>query len=144
MSRGKKRKRTDNDALKRDNGSCSDLQSPIQRDLFHQYYSSITSLRAYLLASLPRSSRLRRRKISSLCSAPGRSDLEKQLATLLDSAIVCNSKSKARQDEVRWAQWVAFSSAQRHDDSTVTISNGLSDSHFCQSEILDFVVWLLF
>lgn len=144
MSRGRKRKRSDNGALLRENSSRSGSDDTVHRDLFVQYYGSSTTLREYLLARLPRSSRLRRKKISSLCPTSDRSDLERQLATLLDSAIVCASRLDTGKDDVRWAQWVAFSSAQRHDDSNVTISNGLSDSQFCQSEIVEFVIWRLF
>ncbi|KAL2212499.1 hypothetical protein CC79DRAFT_421481 [Sarocladium strictum] len=143
MLRGRKRKRK-NDASEREHICRSAPSNPVQRDLLTQYYSSVTTLREYLLSSLPRSSRLRRKRLSSLCSAADRGELESQLATLLDTALVCAAKTNTNKDEVRWAQWAAFSSAQKHDDSTVTISNGLSGSHFCQNEIVDFVIWLLF
>lgn len=144
MAKGKKRKQHDNDASKHENFTPSPSETPVQRDLLTQYYDSVTTLRTYVLASLPRTSRLRRKKVLSLSSGPGSSELENQLAKLLDTAIVCSVKANIPRDDVRWAQWVAFSSTQRHDDSTVTISGGLADSRFCQSEIVDFIIWLLF
>ena len=144
MDIGRKRKCNDYDASERESICHPIPDSTIHRDLFAHYYSSITTLREHVLASLPQASRLRRKKISSLRSGPDCGELEAQLASLLDAAIVCTDTANASHDEVRWAQWKAFTSTQRHDDSTVTISGGLSDSHFCQTEVVDFVIWLLF
>lgn len=142
MAKGRKRKRSDNDASQREENGPPTPDTPVRRDLLSRYYTHVTSLRAYLLDKLPASSRLRRKKIASLGFGEQCTALDKQLAYLLDHAIVGTSETQAPSDPTRWEQWLAFS--QQPDDSTVTLANGLNGSHFSQAELVDFTIWLLF
>ncbi|GAB1310439.1 Telomerase reverse transcriptase [Madurella fahalii] len=115
--------------------------------LLTQYYSEIQTLRQYVVSKLPASSRLRRRKIASVGRSPSspeqsRATDERALGELLDSTIVASRQHAEDTEDHRWEQWVGFS--QRGDESYMTLSEGLQGSVFSQSEIVDFVVWLLF
>lgn len=144
MGKARKRKRDDDDASKRENLDPKSPVSPVHRDLLSLYYNSVTSLRSHLLAGLPSSSRLRRRKIKLLGTSSNPSPLEAQLAYILDHALVCGDATHTALDEVRWAQWRAYSSTQGQDESTVTITGGPTDAAHLQAEVVDFVVWSLF
>ncbi|SPQ18220.1 b8ed6991-88e0-43cc-8bcc-5b5f8d936022 [Thermothielavioides terrestris] len=118
----------------------------VTHKLLAQYYDEIQTLRQYALSKLPAASRIRRRKIASVglgqpSGKPHTAD-ELALASLLDSAIVARRRHGNTGDDLRWESWVAFS--QKGDESYVTLSDGLKGSVFSQSEIVDFVVWLLF
>lgn len=137
--------------------------TPVRRDLLEQCYPFVQTLRQYLLAKLPGSSRLRRKKIAAIGQSDHR-ELETPVARLLDTTLVCASKQEdSQQDEAketRWKQWLAFS--QKGDESYVTLSGGPEGPFFSQSEvcsfplggtgssktdpakIIDFVIWLLF
>ncbi|KAK4105507.1 hypothetical protein N658DRAFT_122296 [Parathielavia hyrcaniae] len=64
------------------------------------------------------------------------------LGELLESTIVARRQQAEASHDHRWEQWVGFS--QRGDESHVTLSDGLKGSIYSQSEIVDFVIWLLF
>ncbi|KXX74891.1 Telomerase reverse transcriptase [Madurella mycetomatis] len=130
--------------VKRANAACD---TTIGHTLLTQYYSEIQTLRQYVISKLPASSRLRRKKITSVgrgASPPNQSHTEEERAIgeLLDSTIVASRQHAGDTEGHRWEQWVRFS--QKGDESYVTRSDGLKGSTFWQSEIVDFVVWLLF
>ncbi|KAL1844292.1 hypothetical protein VTJ49DRAFT_2349 [Mycothermus thermophilus] len=126
----------------------------IKHVLLDRYYSETQTLRQYALAQLPASSRLRRRKIASVGQVRSGSVVtedEQKLADLLDNTFVSRRLPRERghgdQDTQdgpshRWEQWLNFS--QKGDESHVTLSDGLKGCIFSQSEIVDFVIWLLF
>lgn len=152
MAQSVKRKRAtraaqDIHAAKTSIGSASSSPDiPVKRDLLEQCYLRVQTLRQYLLAKLPGSSRLRRKKIASIGQGESCPDLEARLARLLDTTLVCTSKEGETQQveakETRWQQWLSFS--QKGDESYVTLSGGPDEPFFSQSEIIDFVIWLLF
>ncbi|TLS29587.1 hypothetical protein PpBr36_01137 [Pyricularia pennisetigena] len=113
-----------------------------------QYFPCLKTLREHLLASLPSSSRIRRRKIAAIGGRvhgkDGAADkpLEAAVAQLLDSTIVAASEEQTALSDGRWEQWANFS--QRGDESYVTLTDGVTKALFCQSEIVSFVIWSLF
>lgn len=103
-----------------------------------QYYPSVLSLRQYMLAKLPSSSRIRRKKIStagraSQSSDGGVNEIEKSVGRLLDTTLIGLPEQTKSNAEDLWDQWTSFS--QRGDESTVTLSNGLAGAAFSQSEV---------
>ncbi len=107
--------------------------------LLAQYYPKIQSLRAYVLAKLPASSRIRRKRIASVGSpsdSAGRSlsDAEKALGRLLDTAMVaCHEEAERPRPDNRWETLASHS--QDADDSHVTLSEGAGKVFFSQSEV---------
>lgn len=103
-----------------------------------QYYPSVLSLRQYMLAELPSSSRIRRKKITtagraSQSSGGGVSGIGESLGRLLDTTLVgLPEQTKSHAGDL-WDQWTSFS--QRGDESTVTLSDGLAGAAFSQSEV---------
>ena len=131
-----KRKRTDNDA----SGISKKLKSPtasvVQRDLLQQQYSHVFSLRDYLVAQLPKKSRLRKRKIQSFGNQEGFQDEYIPLRDLLDKTLVCTDTQKQMpQEDVqhRWSQYLSFS--QKGDESSITLSNGVATATAVLSEV---------
>lgn len=133
LANRRKRKRRDNDASGPKRTKLLDHDAPLQRDVLHKYYSNIITLREHVLKKLPGSSRLRRKKIQSLGKSEDCSELEKQVAGLLDTSLVCVQKPLPDNQDTRWEQWLSFS--QKADDSHVTLSGGLSASIYSQSEV---------
>ncbi|EGX91766.1 telomerase reverse transcriptase, putative [Cordyceps militaris CM01] len=135
-----KRKRAQKDASSGKNAKGQPAPHPLHRDLLNFFYPHCISLREYALASLPQTSRLRRRKIKSLGTIPERFELEKDLCCLLDSTLVCYHQLTPDVADNRWEQWLSFS--QRGEDSSVSLTGG--SPIYSQSEIVDFVIWLIF
>ncbi|KAL1879940.1 hypothetical protein VTK73DRAFT_6636 [Phialemonium thermophilum] len=141
-------KRTKSEAI----ASChpGDGSYIVEHALLTQLYPCLKTLRGYLLSKLPASSRIRRRKIASIGRQnrpPSKSgsplpEIEQAVAHLLDTTLIGFSDATVVASDNRWEQWTAFS--QRGDDSYVTLSDGTAGAFFSQSEIVDFVVWLLF
>ncbi|OTA01947.1 hypothetical protein A9Z42_0022850 [Trichoderma parareesei] len=144
MSRGKKRKRGVNDASPNQGSASSKRYTPVKKDILQQHYPLVCTLREYVLSELPDTSRIRRKKIAALGSGPDVNEAETQLARVLDTALVGTGPSIPKSDPgaSTWEQWVSFS--QKGDESYVTISKGIASSFGKQSEIVDFVIWLLF
>ncbi|KAJ6790258.1 hypothetical protein PWT90_09861 [Aphanocladium album] len=136
----KKRKGAQADASSSKKLKSPPSKLPLQRDLLELFYPHCATLRKYILDSLPQTSRLRRRKIESLGTDAGRCDLEKDLCRLLDSTLVCYHQLTPDTADNRWEQWLSFS--QKGEDSTVSLTG--NSSIYSQSEIIDFVIWLLF
>ncbi|KAJ3526128.1 hypothetical protein NM208_g11338 [Fusarium decemcellulare] len=120
----------------------SSSETPVRRDLLERCYARVITLREYVLANLPRGSRLRRKKVASIGHGGNSGEVEKRLSQLLDTSLVCCQEQPQDSDDTRWEQWLVFS--QKEDESYVTLSDGVAGSIYSQSEIVDFVVWLLF
>ncbi|KAL7945905.1 hypothetical protein V8C42DRAFT_47065 [Trichoderma barbatum] len=144
MPRGKKRKLDANDASGNQIPASSKHYTPVKKDLLQLHYPIVCTLREHVLSGLPDTSRIRRKKIATLGSSIDASAIEKQLARVLDTTLVGSSPAtpKSEPEAATWQQWLSFS--QKGDESYVTISNGIASSIATQSEIVDFVIWLLF
>ncbi|ROT36909.1 hypothetical protein SODALDRAFT_210196 [Sodiomyces alkalinus F11] len=125
---------------------------PVSHAILQHYFSKIQTLREYLISNLPRSSRLRRKKIASLGlrSGPPASEerginpTETLLCSLLDDTLVAiphgppsqqhqQQQQNAEKDDDRWERWVSFS--QKGDESYVTLSGDPADALYSQSEV---------
>jgi telomerase reverse transcriptase len=133
MSRGSKRKNTGNDALISKKPKISAADTLVRRDLLERCYARVSTLREHIISKLPSSSRLRRRKISSLGRSTSPPDLETHLAHVLDTSLVCPNVDAKDTEDTRWQQWLSFS--QKGDESYVSISNGINGSIYSQSEV---------
>ncbi|UNI21054.1 RNA-directed DNA polymerase [Purpureocillium takamizusanense] len=161
MSRGMKRKRAHHEAEhennKKENGRGANdasrnahsqrphAESPVSRDLLKQYYPKVQTLRDYVLCRLPGTSRLRRKKITSLGNGPQCGEVEPRLAGVLDSTLVCSRDEQAGSKDEKdsaYKQYLSFS--QRGDESCVTLTDATAGAYSVQAEIVDFVIWLLF
>ncbi|EXV02575.1 telomerase ribonucleoprotein complex - RNA binding domain protein [Metarhizium robertsii] len=138
MTSGRKRKRHERDASNSDNGVAA-CDGPVRRDLLRHAYTTVLTLREYALLKLPTSSRLRRKKISSLGKGTSVSELEAAVSEFLDSTLICDSKAILQTDNASYAQWLSFS--QNGDESHVTISGDLPESENTLSELVDFAIW---
>lgn len=124
------------------------IKGQVRHTFLQQHYDVVQTLRGYLLSKLPGSSRLRRKKIAALGKdqAPWARiqdhDIIPELASLLDTTLVCTQHHPEAQVDSRWEQWRSFS--QKADDSIVSLSGGLAQATSSQSEIVDFVVWQIF
>ena len=130
---GKKRKLDpeDTSSTPKKKSSCSD--TPVRRDLLERCYVRVTTLRDHVLSSLPRGSRLRRKKVASIGQGDNIGEVESQLSRLLDSSLVCFRDQARDSDDTRWEQWLVFS--QKEDESYVSISDGITGSMYSQSEV---------
>ncbi|KAJ5096965.1 Telomere reverse transcriptase [Penicillium angulare] len=106
------------------------------------YYRQLLPLRQYLLTQLPISSKLRRRRITSLRPTPDRNDLHLQpLADLLDSTLVGVLKeSSPTISSERQRDYRAFTQSQSRSVLISTDTGPTSP----QSEVVDFVIGQLF
>ncbi|KAL0475706.1 Telomerase ribonucleoprotein complex RNA binding domain-containing protein, partial [Neurospora intermedia] len=145
------------------------VPNPITQTLLSIYYPQTLTLRQYALSKLPKTSRIRRKKIAALGLSPSSPSpspapapaseklsaaqaLEQALGTLLDTTLVCSHDppsditSKKEKSDYRWEQWVGFSQGggTKGDEFHVTLSDGLKGAIYSQSDIVDFVIWLLF
>ncbi|KAJ6013379.1 hypothetical protein N7540_007970 [Penicillium herquei] len=119
---------------------------PIARDshtthpVISLYYRQVFSLRQYLLNQLPTTSKLRRRRITSLRSSPDRSNIQ-PLVDLLDTTLVgvLNESSPTVQSE-RQKEYRAFTQSQSRSVLVSTDTGPTSP----QSEVVDFVIGQLF
>ncbi|KAF4999266.1 hypothetical protein FDECE_11560 [Fusarium decemcellulare] len=139
---GQKRNVEPNDASNSKKQKISSSETPVRRDLLERCYARVITLREYVLANLPRGSRLRRKKVASIGHGGNSGEVETRLSQLLDTSLVCCQEQPQDSDDTRWEQWLVFS--QKEDESYVTLSDGVAGSIYSQSEIVDFVVWLLF
>lgn len=136
-------------------GSAENLQPPgvVKHALLAQYYPTILTLRQYVLARLPASSRIRRKKISAVGKTDQAADedahpgvqesakdpdhIHTSLARLLDTTIVTThvypTALKEAQPDGRSQKWIDYS--QKGDDSHVTLSGGVASAVHCQSEV---------
>ncbi len=172
---GRKRKRPEADAdaagtaghrRPKQPRTCGPQESAVGRPaLLARYFPKIESLRAYVLARLPASSKIRRKKIASLGQGePACADEQRRLSRLLDSTLVAvREDAQAQQTAGRWASWLACS--EQAGQSHVSVAGGPpgarggqskvrcpqsgreredgTDAHVCL-QVVDFVVGLLF
>ncbi|VUC33904.1 unnamed protein product [Clonostachys rosea] len=143
MTRRAKRKR-DSQIPDADQDVTQNGSSMVTRKLLEHCFPHVQTLRHHLLSQLPSASRLRRKKITALTARDALTEIEGRVAALLDTALICTRVPPARKSEtgdIRWEQWKNFS--QKGDESYVSISDTRSAKQ-SQTEILEFVVWLLF
>ncbi|KAI1147866.1 hypothetical protein F4825DRAFT_125496 [Nemania diffusa] len=151
MARPRKRKRPNSadeviTKKKKKGSSQSSVGSRVQHAVLSHYYTQVQSLREYVIAQLPSSSRIRRRKISAVgvVSKPGASlsDVERSLGALLDTTLIGFSKPTTEEESPRMDGWKSFS--QRGDESYVTLSNGVTGFVESQALIVEYVVRTIF
>ncbi|KIH87619.1 telomerase reverse transcriptase [Sporothrix brasiliensis 5110] len=125
----------------------------VKEDLLARYFARVDTLRAYLLTRLPATSRLRRKKLSAVGKQENATEVEKLLSHVLDSTLVACasgtngdgfSSGPVLDDGERARLRMTFSQTKGADESYVTVSNAAEGAFAPQSEIVDFVVWLLF
>ncbi|APA07224.1 hypothetical protein sscle_02g019940 [Sclerotinia sclerotiorum 1980 UF-70] len=139
-----KRQRTSGDGYSKD--------PPVKQALLNKYYPNVLCLRDYLLSKLPVSSKVRRKKLSSVgrkasANIPYQDgdddeDEDRVLGDFLDGTLIGVSSNNGLSQEDRLKEWVSFS--QRGDVSVSTIANSNCTDVYSQSEIVDFAIWLLF
>jgi hypothetical protein len=119
----------------RPNETASLSHVKVQHPVLSRYYTEICTLRDHLLLKLPKSSRLRRKKLNALGTDlySKTLDAERAVVDLLDSTLVCTNERTQPIKDDRREQWVSFS--QRGDESYVTISAGEDGLGFSQSEV---------
>lgn len=142
--------------LKREAGRVLQSADVVKHALLAQYYPKVQTLRQYVLEKLPPTSRLRRNKIAAIgnakpdadttASEENPQDIRAVLAELLDTTLIGTHilpKEVAKaQSDCSLQQWIDYS--QRADDSHVTLFGGAASAIHYQSEIVDFIIWLLF
>lgn len=133
MVEGIKRKSAHHDASASKKLKTPSHGSLVKRDLLRHHYPQVQTLREYLIAKLPSSSRIRRRKLASLGLQLDGAETDVRLSRLLDSCLVCSSNSGIAKDPARWEQWISFS--QRADESYITLSGGISGAIYSQCEV---------
>jgi hypothetical protein len=121
---------------KKKNGNQPLVNPRVQHPVLSQYYPQVQSLREYIVAKLPSSSRIRRKRISAVGIASKSpdtfpSDAERSLGVVLDTTLIGLSKPLTGGED-RIEAWKSFS--QRGDESCVTLSNGVAG--FAESQSL--------
>ncbi|CZR51337.1 related to telomerase reverse transcriptase [Phialocephala subalpina] len=120
----------------------SNAKEPVVKQaLLNQYYPEVLSLKEYLLANLPSTSKIRRRKISSIGRKPEDKESDRKLCQFLENSLIGVCKNRDLSQDERWSQWTTFS--QKPDDST-SFANLSTSQVYSQSEIIDFGIWLIF
>lgn len=113
-------------------GAFNNREPVIKHTLLRQYYPKVSSLRQYLISSLPSTSKIRRRKISSIgCRAQDKKS-DKKLARFLDNTLigVCENGEFSRDEKKK--QLTFFS--QKPDEST-SFANLSTAGVYSQSEV---------
>lgn len=120
-----------------------DRQAPplatIQHAVLSRFYPRVYSLRDYVLSRLPPTSKIRRKKVAAIGKPDGTqnpplSDIERSVGNLLDHTLVgILEDATCIPADDRWGRWTTFS--QKGDESYVTLSDGIADSKFSQSEV---------
>jgi telomerase reverse transcriptase len=121
-------------------GSLRGSDPPVKDALLAQYYPTVLSLREYLLSKLPRTSKIRKKKILGVGrkSSAETGDLQddtdedRVLADFLGRTLVGVSTYEISQEE-RAEGWNTFS--QRGDTSISTIGNLSGGGLFSQSDV---------
>ena len=109
-------------------GNAANERSPEDHPTLSLYYSSLLTLRAYILSKLPKSSKSRRRRIKS-----ARDDL-------LDTNLVCEAgHQRPLSDSSRFKDFEIFS-----QQANVTLGSSIGEGLSPVSDVVDFAIWLLF
>lgn len=150
----------------RHSSSENRLEASIYHPTLRLYYRHILTLREYLLSQLPKHSRRRRRRISTLgrdltgkatkteasplvnrLEQGGHNDFrvkadcrDHSLAQLLDKTVVCSLDQNSAPDQACYAQDLEAFSQQINPTAGSSIGGGSCS----QSELVDFAIWLLF
>lgn len=136
MAGRRKRKRTGNSEVgeKRQKvaGGFNAKDPIVKHALLDQYYPEVSSLREYLLARLPPSSKIRRKKILSVGRKPDDKESDRKLSHFLDHTLVGVFQNGDCSQEDRWRQWPTFS--QKPDEST-SFGNLSTIQIYSQSEV---------
>jgi telomerase reverse transcriptase len=139
---------SDKRPAKRVKGANLQRSGAVKHALLAQYYPETRTLRDYVLAKLPSSSKIRWKKIASLGvpvqgTGDGLTEQELTLGRFLDATLIGGSHNGGEFSQIddRWEKWVSYS--QRGDESYVTLSDGLAGALFSQSEVscLIFYLW---
>lgn len=145
---------TDLNKRQKASGDTHRKDPPVKQALLAKYYPNVLCLRDYLLSKLPVSSKVRRKKLLSVghktptnIEDQGEDDHDEKdedhlLGDFLDSTLIGVSSNHDLSQENRLKEWVSFS--QKGDISVSTIANSSGNDVYSQSEIVDFVIWLLF
>lgn len=138
MTGKRKRKRSDRGSdshCKRQAVQKGNCDPVVKQALLVQFYPQVLTLREYLLSKLPSTSKVRRKKISSL--GKGRQSqarpTDEALSAFLDGTLVGVSVSNTRNGDERWHQWTTFS--QKVDESTSMFADLSSGGSYSQSEV---------
>jgi telomerase reverse transcriptase len=107
----------------------------VKNALLAQYYPHVCSLREYLLSKLPPTSKIRRKKILSVCrNREGQTgECDQALADALDRTLIGVSNHSVVSPHERRLEWTSFS--QRIDTSVSTFANITGAEAFSQSEV---------
>ncbi|EXJ61309.1 uncharacterized protein A1O5_11866 [Cladophialophora psammophila CBS 110553] len=116
-----------------DSGRQQDLLSSVHHAVLSSYYPRVCTLRSYLLAALPVTSRVRRQKLSVF----GKGNATAFLDTCLVGVLKGTSASVK---ESRKIDFATFTQSQSRATGACT---GRAQP-FCIDEIVDFVIWSLF
>lgn len=113
-------------------GGFNTKESIVKHALLLQYYPKVSSLREYLLSSLPSASKIRRRKISSVGCRAQDKESDRKLARFLNETLIgVNQNGEFSRDEKR-KQLTSFS--LKPDDST-SFANLSTAGVYSQSEV---------
>ena len=143
-----------------DNAASTSVHQPTLR----LFYSHVLTLREYLLARLPKSSKTRRRRLASvgrnasvfqnsedtdvapegtaenLLKQDSPAERDMSLATVLNRTLICTRDVPARRcDEARAKDFECFS-----QQISLNAASSLGQRTSSQSELVDFAIWLLF
>ncbi|KAF7928563.1 uncharacterized protein EAE98_005619 [Botrytis deweyae] len=144
---------TDLNKRQKASGDTHRKDPPVKQTLLAKYYPNVLCLRDYLLSKLPVSSKVRRKKLLSVGHKLSTNiedqgddheeeDEDHLLGDFLDGTLIGVSLNHELSQENRLKEWVSFS--QKGDISVSTIANSSGNDVYSQSEIVDFVIWLLF
>ncbi|KAI1174954.1 hypothetical protein F4777DRAFT_348646 [Nemania sp. FL0916] len=119
----------------------------VRHPVLSRYYPRVQTLREFVIAQLPSSSRIRRKKVSvvgviSKSHELPLSDVERSLGTLLDATFVGIPETTPEQEASRMNEWKQFS--EKGDESYVTLSNGTTRFVEAQALIVEYVVKTIF
>ncbi|EXJ79003.1 hypothetical protein A1O3_08504 [Capronia epimyces CBS 606.96] len=115
-----------------DTASCNALPD-IHHGVLSSLYPKLCTLRQFLLANLPSTSRVRRRKVTSFGSDDAACFFDTCLVGVLKEPSTTVNKS-------RKVDFATFTQSQQRATGTNTAQSQLC----CMSEIIDFVIWSLF
>lgn len=133
MAGKRKRKRSGRSEGDRKRQKTSSNNALVVKDaLLAKYYPQVLSLRDYLLSKLPKTSKVRRKKIISVGRRSDDKKTEQELARFLDQTLIGVSKFREASQDERWKQWTTFS--QKPDDS-VSFANLSGVGTYSQTEV---------
>ena len=105
----------------------------VKDSLLAKYYPQVLTLREYLLSKLPKTSKVRRKKIISVGKKSNDKQTEQELSRFLDQTLIGVSNFKEASQDERWEQWSTFS--QKQDDSVVSFANLSGVGTYSQTEV---------